>query len=154
MFLDIGKVFEATWAGVPPHMSSRDFLIWRRWQEEHSIEYMGFYFDVAVGTPVVMPAGLSDRQLAGLQRSTVKRIDAVGVQRDRVRIIEVRPSASSSAGGSVLLYVFLLAQAAAFKVPMEGMIISDVVDPDSENWFRSLGLRLETVGPVLESVEV
>lgn len=154
LFLDLGELFVPDWAGVPPHMSSRDFIIWRRWQEKNWIQYSGFHFDAAVGTPVEMPSGLTDRQRAGAERASVKRIDAIGVQRDRVRVIEVRPSASSSAAGAVLLYTFLLSRAGAFQLPMEGMILSDQVDPDSEAWFRSLAIRLELVGSVLEAIEV
>ncbi|MFZ1057810.1 MAG: hypothetical protein WAP47_01320 [Candidatus Rokuibacteriota bacterium] len=154
MFLDLGRIFEPDWSGVPPHMSGRDYIIWRRWQEAHWPEYTGFYFDAAVGTPVQGSPGLTDIQQRGLDRASVKRIDAIGIQKRLVRVIEVRPNASSSAGGAVLLYTYLLQQSNPFKVPMEGMILSDLSDPDSEAWFHSLGIRLELVGPVLEAVEI
>lgn len=152
MFLDLGSLFEADWSGTPPHMSERDYVIWKRWQAEHGKEYEGFYFDAAVGTPVELPEGLSERQRRGMERSSVKRIDAIGVQRGRVRIIEARPSASSSAGGAVLQYLFLLSRAGAFKEPMQGMIITDLVDPDALAWFRSLAILVEAVGPVVSPV--
>ncbi len=150
MILDLGQLFKPDWSGIPPHMSSRDFLIWRLWHTRHWAKYEGFYFDAAVGTPLVPPPGLTEIQVKMAERISVKRIDAIGLQADRVHVIEVRAAASSSAAGAVLLYKFLLERAAAFNLPMEPWILSDVTDPDAELFFTAFGIRWDVVGPVIE----
>jgi len=151
--LDLGRLYLPDWSGIPPHMSSRDFLIWRAWHEKTWPQWMGFYFDVAVGTPAELPLGVDPKKAASLQRISLKRLDALGVKKDRYVVIEVRPAASSSPAGAVLLYRYLLLLEAKLTLPIEQLIVTDQSDPDSRKFFEHQGIELVEVGPVLLGVE-
>jgi hypothetical protein len=153
MMLDLGRLYPSDWSGIPPHMSSRDFLIWRAWHEKNWAQWMGFYFDVAVGTPVEAPSGLEPKKAAAMQRISLKRLDALGVKKDRYTVIEVRPAASSSPAGAVLLYRYLLLLEAKLPLPIDQLIVTDQSDPDSRKFFEHQGIEVVEVGPVLLGVE-
>jgi len=134
-------------------MSSRDFLIWRAWHEKSWPGWMGFYFDVAVGTPVEMPSGMDPVKGLAMQRISLKRLDGLGVKKDRYTVIEVRPAASSSPAGAVLLYRFLLLLEARLSLPIDLLIVTDQSDPDSRKFYERFDIQLVEVGPVLQGVE-
>jgi hypothetical protein len=134
-------------------MSTRDFAIWRVWHERGWTGWSGFYFDVAVGTPVEAPLGFDPKKAEALQRISLKRLDALGVRKDRYTVIEVRPAASSSAAGAVLLYSYLLLLEAKLTLLVDELIVTDESDPDSRRFFRASGIGLVEVGPVFEPVK-
>ena len=114
---------------------------------------MGFYFDVAVGTPVEMPSGMDPVKGLAMQRISLKRLDGLGVKKDRYTVIEVRPAASSSPAGAVLLYRFLLLLEARLSLPIDLLIVTDQSDPDSRKFYERFDIQLVEVGPVLQGVE-
>ena len=130
MPLELGKLFLNDWRGRPPHMSSQDIPLWDRFQEKHGSTFSGFYFDVALGTPSDVPDGTPENLTKMWVRITSKRIDAVGVKPDEYWIIEARPEAAAGALGTILTYRSLWLKDPPDKLPIRGVIISDVFDPD------------------------
>ncbi len=130
-------------------MSSRDFVIWRAWHEANWPHWRGYYFDVAVGTPVEVPGEFDVVKAAALQRVSLKRLDALGVRKDRYTVIEVRAAASSSPAGAVWLYRYLLLRENVLLLPLDLLIVTDQSDPDSRAFFEEYGIPLVEVGPVL-----
>jgi len=139
---DLGKQFGNTWTGRPPHMSSQDWAIWQRWHAFRAKDFMGFYYDCAVGEGTKPPEGGTDKQRAAWIRITQKRIDAIGIRADAIWIIEVRPSAGSSAMGALLTYDHLLKDDNPFALPIRLALVTDATDNDFRRVLKAYGIQV------------
>jgi hypothetical protein len=128
---DLGPLFPPNYTGIPTHMSLQDRNIWYRWHPFAWQQFSGFYFDAAVGIGTIPPPGGNEKLRAAWIRLTKKRIDAIGLRKDAIWIIEVRATAGASALGAVLTYLHLLRDDNPFSLPLAGAIITDRADDDS-----------------------
>lgn len=142
MTTDLGPRFEPNWRGRPAHMSAQDWAIWQRWHPFHWTDFVGFYFDAAVGTGAIPPPGGTEKMRTAWVRITQKRIDAIGVRKDSVWILEVRASAGSSALGALLTYHHLLSLDNPFSLPLRLGLITDHSDNDFHRVLKAYNIQI------------
>lgn len=139
---DLGPLFPPGFTGMPPHMGSNDFSIWQRYHQIHGRDFLGFYFDAAVGLGAIIPDGTAEKLARTWTRLTQKRIDVIGIRKDAVWIIEVRDSAGTSALGAVLSYVHLLRNDNPFSLPLRMAVLTDHADRDMKAVMHDYGIQL------------
>lgn len=107
MSVDLGPKFEPSFEGIPPHVSSEDLVLWEEFRRRHAKDYVGFYFDVSLGTGEEVAAGVNENVARAWQRLTRFRADVVGDTGTEWHLIELRPNAGPGAVGSVQTYMTL-----------------------------------------------
>jgi len=128
---DLGPPFSPDWRGRPPHMSPNDAVLWTVWYPQHTQPTDAIYFDVAVSrTPWTPDPNVPEEMLRMWHRVNARRIDALIVQPDRIRLCELRWNASESAIGRLLVYLDLWTLDPPFPQPVELVLISNKVHDD------------------------
>lgn len=107
-----------------------DIEIWERYLEKYGGDYLGFDYDIKVGTG--LPAGPgTPENYARMQDILSKyRIDAVGYKPERIEIIEIKPEASTVAIGQVITYIELYVRDLKPTRPVVGVIVTNRSLPD------------------------
>jgi hypothetical protein len=129
-----------------PHLLSEDTIVWTRWLEHNRHRITGVWYDVHVGEPVAVPAGLHPGVAVDALAITRKRIDVVAKAGPEIWVIELKPFANYTSLGQALAYSRLFAQEYHAGAPVTPMVICCEVDPDLVDDFRRLGVRYEEVG--------
>ena len=115
-----------------PHMFPLDIPIWERFLDSFSADFLGFDYDVKVGSGTKPIAGLGakyERMQAILSKY---RIDVVGFRSDSIWIIETKPEAGTIAIGQIELYTQLYKRDLKPKLPVVGAIVTDRKLPDMD----------------------
>lgn len=139
---DLGPLFPPNFSGIPPHMGSNDFAIWQRYYALHWRDFLGFYFDAAVGQGAEIPDGTPEKLARTWTRLTQKRIDVIAIRSDAVWIIEVRDSAGTSSLGAILSYIHLLRNDNPFSLPLRTAVLTDHADRDMKAVMRDYGIQI------------
>lgn len=113
-------------------MAKRDARSWAKFLDAHAAEFGAFAYDVALGGVALDVPGMDEAGRLGWQYNTALKIDAVGMQGDRVVLFEVRPEATVSSIGAVLCYTLVARREEVFDVPIEPAIVCDYMQPDVE----------------------
>lgn len=145
MAVEIGPRFAPTWGGIPPHLSPEDLALWRRWRPLHERDYEGFHFDVRLITPQALPPDLEPNIRRMWLMNTAKRIDVLGVKRDRLDIIELRDNAGLSAIGQLLGYWARLSKEPIVDRPLHMLLVTNRLDPDVVEAARLHSIEVEIV---------
>jgi hypothetical protein len=115
-----------------PHMFPLDIAIWERFIDTHGNEFLGFDYDVKVGSGTKPDKRVPDAYYR-MQRILSKyRIDCVGYKRDAIYIIEVKPEAGTIAIGQIETYTRLFKRDIKPDLPIIGCIVTDRILPDME----------------------
>jgi hypothetical protein len=115
-----------------PHMFPLDIAIWERFIDAHGADFLGFDYDVKVGTGTTPPEGVG-HNYARMQTILSKyRIDCVGYTNDAIYIIEVKPEAGTVAIGQIEAYTRLYKRDFQPKLKVIGAIVTDRILPDME----------------------
>lgn len=130
MSVDLGQFFPFDWQGRPPHISPRDFVLWERFFIQHAKSFLGFHFDVSLGTPGVVPPNTDPSLIKMWERITLKRIDVVGVRSDQWWLMEFRPAAAGASLGAVITYRDLWISNPPDSKSVIAAIVTDIPDPD------------------------
>ena len=128
-----------------PHLFPRDVPIWERFLDKFSAHYVGFDYDIKVGTgiePPENPTYADMRLIAGVYK---KRIDAVGYQSGQTDIIEVKPAATFSAIGQVLGYAQLYRAEYPAQPAVIPVLVTDWETPDIRQFAEISGVQLVIV---------
>lgn len=123
-----------------PHMLSEDVAIWERFLEKYGKLYSSFAYDVHVGGGLRDVEGLSDEHKYASMELVYKRIDVVGLFKDEVHIIEVKPDAGISAIGQVFCYEVLYRRDFKLLGTIRKVIVTDHLWPDHEFLFKTFGI--------------
>jgi len=111
-----------------PHLLSTDVPVWERFIALHGDEYIRFDYDVRVGEP--RDPGISFepniRQMA--MDISRRRIDAVGVQPNKLTIIEITRRAGLTAVGQLITYPILYAQTYGDTRPLTPLLVCEEAD--------------------------
>lgn len=127
-------------------MSQVDHSIWLKFIEKHGGEFTGFHFDVPLGTSGAAPEGYDSKLLKMWEAVTWKRIDAVGVKRDRLLLIEVGASAGMPALGRALNYTVLWNEHPPNQKIVVPVIVTDVADPNIKTSAEKIGVAIIETG--------
>lgn len=115
-----------------PHMFPLDIAIWERFIVEHGADFLGFDYDVKVGSGTTPPIGTGDNY-ARMQAILSKyRIDCVGYTPNAIYIIEVKPEAGTVAIGQIETYTRLYKRDLNPDKKIIGCIVTDRILPDME----------------------
>jgi len=113
-----------------PHMGAEDAVLWNKFIDKFPELFTQVAYDVRVGdgTP---PAPDTPESYAKMQLDlSKKRIDVVGLERNRATIIEVKPYAALSAIGQVEVYADLFRRDEPRYFSPRKLIICQSHDPD------------------------
>lgn len=127
-------------------MSQVNHLIWLKFIEKHGGEFTGFYFDVPLGTAAEAPKDYDKKLLKMWEAVTWKRIDAIGVKRDRLWLIEVGSSAGMPSLGRALNYTVLWKEHPPDQRIVLPAIVTDVADPNIAITAEKIGVLIIETG--------
>lgn len=142
MGLDLGPPFRTDFVGVPPHVSTEDFVLWERFRRTYAKEYVQFYFDVAIGEGAEAPPGTPEKIAAAWTRLTRFRLDVLGDHGDEWHVIEMRPRAGPGAVGALQTYHTLLLGNLPDDRPLHSILVTDVCTRDIEAVAGAAGIRI------------
>ena len=123
-----------------PHMFPRDIEIWDRFIEKYASDYLGFDYDLKVGSGRDYSLEQDEMMRRGAFINSKKRIDAVGYQSEQITIFEVKPDASAGAIGQAIAYATLYAK--EFNPPKQVLaaIVTNSKVPDTTLLTREFGV--------------
>lgn len=113
-----------------PHMFPGDLVIWKRFIPKYGAGYTRFDYDIKVGSGTQDIALRNDVWSVMQQILSKYRIDVVGYKENEVDIIEVKPKATASAIGQVLIYKLLWERQFSPTMPVIPTIVSEYEMPD------------------------
>lgn len=113
-----------------PSLTPLDLEVWRRFLFLRPTMFDSFAFQVPVGSGQPLPNSASDADRRAWDKLTAKRIDAVGVNRDGITVIEVKPRGGASALGQVLVYRDLYIQKIKPAQPVAALVVCNYIDED------------------------
>jgi len=128
--------------GNYPHMAKRDLEIWTAFLQQHSTEYSGFAYDVALGGVQLDAPGLDPIDVEAWRWNTALRIDAVGFRGAEAIIFEVKPGAYVNAVGGVLCYGLTALRDKVFDVPVRMAIACAYAQIDVRYVCQQLNIEL------------
>lgn len=123
-----------------PHMMREDTDVWTRFLESEFVEFKRVWYDVHVGSPVVLGVGAADDLERISQGLTRKRIDVVGAVAGGLWVIEVKPKANMYAVGQIITYTRLFEKEYQAPGDVQSVIICDRYDEDLLDEFDELGV--------------
>ena len=146
MRIPLGPPEKVQVAAHYPHLLSEDTIVWTRWLERNQHRISAVWYDVHVGEPVAVPAGLHPSIPIDALAVSRKRIDAVARTPSEIWVIELKPYGNYTSLGQALTYSRLFAQGYDAGLPVVPMVICCELDPDLVDDFQRLGVRFEEVG--------
>lgn len=130
MPVDLGPEFRTDFAGVPPHVSQNDLVLWEQFRRNFSLQFRRFFFDVAIGQGTSSPPNTPVNVASAFRRLTRFRADVVGDTADLWTIIELRPNAGPGALGALQVYQTLWRQDPPDSRPVRSLLVTDDCNQD------------------------
>jgi len=137
----LGDRFIPTWGGYPPHMSSEDLNLWKKYKYKILSEAIAMYFDVGLGGQTEVPEDTTPEMATMWLRNTQKRADVILETIDRWVIIELRENATSAAAGRLLQYRELWKQDPPDDKPVILRLVSSSYDMDLNGLCQTLKIE-------------
>jgi hypothetical protein len=82
-------------------------FLWTKFLEEHGNEYYNYKYDIHLKKPIKIPEGMPKEYAADAIHLSSLRIDATMETKNEIYVVEIRPDATASAIGNLILYRFL-----------------------------------------------
>jgi len=142
MSVDLGPMFEPTFEGIPPHVSSEDLILWEQFRRRSSKDYVAFYFDVSLGTGEEPGPGINEKVGQAWRRLTKFRADVVGDTGTEWHLIELRPNAGPGAVGAIQTYSTLWTIKPPDARPLVSIIVTDRCTNDIKTVARLAGVEI------------
>lgn len=142
MAVDLGPKFSPTFEGVPPHVSSEDFVLWEEFRRRFAKDYVAFYFDVSLGRGQSVGAGVRPEVARAWERLTKFRADVVGDTGTEWHLIELRPNAGPGGIGAVQTYSALWHEGPPDARPMKSILVTDACSEDILTVGRLVGVEV------------
>ena len=125
-----------------PHMKPNDVEIWDRFIRDNPEAYDSVQYDVAVGSAPDFDVTVGDSPNATALQLYKRKIDVVGFKNGRVDIIEIKPSAGSSALGQVLGYVLLYKRDIKLLPEPRPCLLTDKIGIDIQELADHMGVTI------------
>lgn len=142
MSVDLGPKFPVSFEGIPPHVSSEDFVLWEEFRRRFSKDYVAFYFDVSVGEGEAAAANVRESVAAAWTRLTKLRADVVGDTGTEWHLIELRPNAGPGAVGALQAYSTLWFQGPPDQRPVKVVLVTDRCSRDMKHVAALVGIEV------------
>ncbi len=130
MPVDLGPRFSPDFAGIPPHMSQNDLVLWEQFRRTIPDTYRGLFFDVALGTGQTPIPGTPLAIANAWRRLSRFRADLVVDTPGGWIIVEVRPNAGPGAIGALQVYTTLWRQDPPDARVVKPLLITDDCSDD------------------------
>lgn len=124
------------------HMLKEEEVIWERFLIEHGGNYRSFEYDLHVGRLFPELEKEEGPWRKGAAAVYLKRIDAVGYQRDSITIFEVKPHAGLSALGQVLGYLSLYDEDFSPGEDLKAAVVTALIDPSTRRLLENHGIEV------------
>lgn len=125
-----------------PHMKPADVAIWERFIAASPDAYETCQYDVHVGSPPPFDPTVNDATGGDASALYKRKIDVVAHKGGQTDIIELKPSAGTSALGQVRGYVTLYKRDVDSASSPRAVLITDVLGPDMQELARTMGVKL------------
>lgn len=125
-----------------PHMSQADKAIWERFIDKYIDVYDNVQYDFHIGEAPPFNTLYDDDTDKNQDMLYRLRIDVIGNLKDRVDIIEIKPSAGPSTIGQVKSYATLYKRDEDEKRPIHMVILTDKENPNMAWLCKSEGISL------------
>ena len=122
------------------HMSQMEAYLWTKFLEEHGNEYYNYEYDIHIQKPVKIPKEYEEEYKTMAISLSSLRIDAIMEDKKNIYIVELRPSATHSAIGSLIMYRFLYLLQFNPKKDVKMVLITDTYDPAIELTARAISM--------------
>lgn len=129
-----------------PHMMPHDVHIWEKYVRAWPDKFLSCDYDLPVGKT---PDWLDDEKDAEKAKQGFlyrKKIDVVGYAEDYIALIEVKPSAGSSAMGQILGYQLLFREEYPDAKRTVPMVITNQAQNGYDEIYRKMGVILIEMG--------
>lgn len=140
-----GPAFPNTKLFKYPHMFPLDIAIWERFVDRFGSDFLGFTYDVKVGSGTEPAEGVGDNYRRMQAILSKYRIDVVGFKSDAIWIIETKPEAGTVAIGQIEAYTRLYKRDFNPELPITGAIITDRELPDMRYLTNEKGIEYYVV---------
>lgn len=128
-----------------PHMKPRDIEIWERFLVAYPKEYQAVQYDFHVGDPPGFNPLYDDGTDKNQDALYRLKIDVIGHRGNALDIVELKPDAGPSAIGQVTAYKTLYLRDEAPKLPVNVVIVTNVLRPNMADLCISAGITLIVV---------
>ena len=108
-----------------PHLLAEDVVLWNRFIEQHPNRFDYCDYDVHVGDGTKLPDDYEPNYKKMAKELSQFRIDAVGWKGNLPTIIEIKPRASTTAIGQIIVYRTLFKKDFPQYPSINSMIITD-----------------------------
>ena len=125
-----------------PHLSPEESKIWDRFIEKNPKIFEEVIYDARVGEGRDYSDYPEDKIREGMEYLSKKRIDVVGLAKELIYVIEIRPKANLNAVGSALGLAELFRDVAPVYKIIIPAIITDEILPDMPELCRRMGVKL------------
>jgi len=125
-----------------PHMLTEDSAVWTKFLQNLDVEILEVWYDVHVGSGVLLPVGSDDLDKRIAQGVTRKRIDVVCRLESAVWVVELKPIGSMTALGQALAYRGLFVREYETIRNTLPIVICGEVDPDLIDDYDEAGVGL------------
>lgn len=128
-----------------PHLLPKDIEVWERWLDKHRQEYTHFDYDLRVGEG--RDPGLDfDPKIRKMALDlSQRRIDAVGYQPNRIKIIEITTAIGHRAIGQYHVYPTLYIRKFQPSLPVDCLIVGNFIEPDIVPVLIERGIKYEII---------
>lgn len=137
----LGKSYDRSWRGSPPHMLSPDIPVWYRFLEKWGALFEKLYYDVLLGGPWLSPARAKDPMWRMWRATNAKRADAIAELANEVWIIEVSKRPGLRAVGQLMTYLALWQEDPKIEKIEIPVLVCEEVDTDLIASAAKYGIR-------------
>lgn len=128
-----------------PHMKPGDAIIWKKFIEQNPGLYDEVFYDWDCGDHWPIPDGTPPHIVEDWKILCHHKIDVVGIQEDRIDIIEIKPRASHKAIAQALNYTKLYLWDEEPSLELMPTVITDVELPNIRKLCEAHGIQFIVV---------
>jgi hypothetical protein len=134
-----GRIYSPSWRGRYPHLMPLDVAIWDRFLSEFGKDFLGFQYDILLGTGAAPLDNMSADDKLLLYALTVKRADVLMIQSDKLWLVELKPRLGMAAVGQLVSYKYLWERQYGYHPPVLPTWIGEQNENDLSFVMEQLG---------------
>lgn len=137
---EIGDPFQQSWRGSYPSMLQEDVPVWEQFLNHNPGLFDRIYYNVRIGGVLPTPDQGDEKMRRMFWMNTAKRIDALGVTKDELWIIEVAARPGLRALGQLQTYLALWFEDPKIHMPTKGVLVCQSIDEDLQRSLQFYGM--------------
>jgi hypothetical protein len=131
-------------------MGPEDVRVWTRYLQQRASSLEEVWYDLHVGTPMSVPAGMDESMQRVADAVSRKRIDVVARVGTGFWIIEVKPVCNTEALGQAINYVTLFRKEYPGPEALIPVVVCEQVEVDVIDTSDLLGVLVFAIDGILE----